>query len=98
GIKKGVRIRAFELQRPRLAAIYCLVNSRSVARASAEQIGSRLSKRFDITKVELFGAGDRSYRPHFAAVGSAPKSTLSAADPNDLRTYNAKAAEIGFGI
>lgn len=98
GVKKCFWLAVFELQRPVLAAVGCLVNARGLAIADAQQVRRVRVKGFDIAEVELFRAGHLSGLPGLAAIKGADVSALCATGPSNLFADGAEAAKAGGGV
>src|SRR5579883_742245 len=93
-IKEAIAVGIFELKAPRFAAILSFVNLGFIARPGAQEVGPPFIESFDIAKVELFRAGHSPDGPGLARVGRSSIDPFRAADPCNLRTNNAKPAQV----
>jgi hypothetical protein len=98
GIEKGLRLVILELQRPAAAAVRRFVNARCRPVPDAEQPSDPTIQRFDITKVELLGAGHQAGLPRLTAIGGSGKGAFRSASPGSLLIHGAQAAKVGRGV
>src|SRR6185503_9981342 len=87
-----------ELQRPRLARVHGLVDSRGAAGADAQNVGRALADGIDVTEIQAVGCRTRDLRPRLAAVLGAEDRVARAARPRHFLRHGADASETGGDV